>query len=457
MFYFRMVEKLWARLFCVAWSCAVFAAPRDVGGFLYIRGASPRVSMDELPSGAAESFRPLTGRIVPSLGKSTALSGEKTFSALLDDGRGRASTGRVFAKDVLFFDLQEDAEAFLERERQHHSWEPSPPLATPASSAGMQSHSGGSTGPSERPARESHVASAELLQSTSLSQAQAQLGGIQQKLRAALGADFVKRVKKDWRPSSEDRIHYLETLEKTLAPKERAFFALVSTAFAEDRQMARSDEKVEDPQGRARMLFTMKIIETRSTSGYARQFMDGEQLSKGDLERMWGVMTQERQFSSWNAGSPNFGNTINAMLGLSDEEQNARDRALAAYRDFSLSKVSFEGFEGQSDGATLMLNRKEVGKITRFMKRKLDYRRNNPRVIVPWTVESIMHNPRFKEGIHQVALRVSEFSIALPKLPGQNEYVRVRAEEIGHWPAYLRNVHSKRMEAARRSQGDWKK
>ncbi len=403
---------------------------------------------------------PLAGRILSTSGKKANAPLKEGYETTIDDGKGRASKAWVKGEDAVFFKLQAEAEEFLAREwralKDKVSSGSSDQEATSSPmSRGSTSHA---ASPSKTPAlakQELVAPASELARTASLQDAQSMLGDIQGKLKKELGSTFVGRVKKDWQPSAEDRVRYIEAIEKTLNPKERAFFALVSTAFAEDRQFMRGDEKPEDAQGRARMLFTMKIVESRAESAYARQFMDRERLREGSLGRMWGVMTQERQFSSWNAGSSNFGNTINAMLGLSDEEKKARDRALAAYRDFSLSKVSFEGFDGKSDGATLMLNRKEVVKIGRFMKRDLSFRKQNPRSIVPWTVESIMHNRRFKDGVHQVALRVSEFSIAVPKEQGQTDYVRVRSSEIGHWPAYLHNVHSKRMEDARRSQGEW--
>jgi hypothetical protein len=434
------------------------AATEDVAGFLVIRRPVTQLGVDgKDQSSATQDFSPEAGRILPSTGKVDPRSGPgDAYRTLLDNGRGEAASGWVGAGDSVFFKYQEEAEAFLADERRKQKATARTTLGVAQGSTSDKGH-GARASSISKSAKESQASAAtDLLPLSSLQVAKTELASIQGKLKKALGPAFIRRVKKDWEPSAEDREQYIEALEKSLEPKERAFFALVSTAFSEDRQMAPGDEKVEDPQGRARMLFTMKIVETRANSGFARQFMDRDQLKKGELERMWGVMTQERQFSSWNAGSSNFGNTINAMLGLSDEEQNARDRALAAYRDFSLSKVTFDGFEGKTDGATLMLNRKEVRRIDGFMKRPVTYRRKNPRSIVPWTVESIMHNPRFKAGIHQVALRVSEFSIALPKSATENDYVRVRAEDIGHWPAYLHNVHSRRMEDARKSQGAWK-
>jgi hypothetical protein len=439
-------------------ACLGHSAPEDVSGFLVIRRPPAQVGVEgKNSSTAAKEFIPEEGRILPSSGKAapSAAQGE-AYRTLLDNGRGEAASGWVSTSDSVFFKYQEEAEAFLAEERRKQKSSSRRTGGASSSPAKGGAHGSHATSNSKLEKESRARVESDLVPLETLQDAKSQLSSIQGKLKKALGPAFVRRVKKDWEPSSEDRQLYIEAIEKNLEPKERAFFALVSTAFAEDRQMASGDEKVEDPQGRARMLFTMKIVETRANSGFARQFMDRDQLKAGELERMWGVMTQERQFSSWNAGSSNFGNTINAMLGLSDEEQNARDRALAAYRDFSLSKVSFEGFEGKTDGATLMLNRKEVRRIDGFMKRPLTYRRKNPRSIVPWTVESIMHNPRFKSGIHQVALRVSEFSIALPKSATENDYVRVRAEDIGHWPAYLHNVHSRRMEDARKSQGAWR-
>ncbi len=455
-----MGNSFWARQLLTllgAVSCLVHSAPADVAGFLVIRRPVSLLGVEGRDQDtASKDFSPEEGRILPSAGKGGPRSGQgDAYRALLDNGRGEAAAGWVSASDSVFFKYQEEAEAFLADERRKQKLSPRSTVGAGQDPSKKKAHGSGSS-LSSQPGKEAKASEAsDLLPLSTLQVAKTELTSIQGKLKKALGPAFIRRVKKDWEPSAEDRELYIEALEKSLEPKERAFFALVSTAFSEDRQMAPGDEKVEDPRGRARMLFTMKIVETRANSGFARQFMDRDQLRKGELERMWGVVTQERQFSSWNAGSSNFGNTINAMLGLSDEEQNARDRALAAYRDFSLSKVSFDGFDGKTDGATLMLNRKEVRRINGFMKRPLSYRRKNPRSIVRWTVESIMHNPRFKTGIHQVALRVSEFSIALPKSATENEYVRVRAEDIGHWPAYLHNVHSRRMEDARKSQGAW--
>jgi hypothetical protein len=436
------------------------AAEKPIEGFLVLRDAGAEVRLEgETGDEAlkADAFRPAPGRILSARGASATAPLKGGYEALLDDGKGRAAKGWVSGAGAVFFELQSQAEEFLGRQRSESKTAPSAGAPAPQGAQAATGHAQGGTKVVATPptAAEPQAVATSLARAGSLLEAQGLLGGIQSKLKKELGSSFLGRVKKDWKPSGEDRTRYVEAIEKALTPKERAFFALVSTAFSEDRQFARGNERPEDAEGRARMLFTMKIVESRANSGYARQFMNRDLVKKGELDRMWGAITQDRQFSSWNAGSSNFGNTINAMLGLSNEEKNARDRALAAYRDFSLAQVSFEGFDGQNEGATLMLNRREVGKIQRFMKRDLGFRRQYPRSIVPWTVESIMHNQRFKPGVHQVALRVSQFSIALPKGDGVTDYVRVRSTEIGHWPAYLHNVHSKRMEDARRSQGEW--
>lgn len=286
-----------------------------------------------------------------------------------------------------------------------------------------------------------------------LAEAETLLVQIREKLKNQLGTTFVENMAKPgWVPDDADRIHYLKSITKALSPQERVFFTLVSTAFAEDRHNVVDPNDPEDLVGRANMLFTMKIIENRTKSPLAKQFMDEDFLNKNESDKIWGVVTTDRQFTSWNAGSDNLANTIRAALNAPNvppQDQIAIKRAMAAYRDYSSNEVMFEGFEHLGEGATLMLNRKEVEDL------RASY--NNPSEamkLVPWTVEAIMRRP-LEKGKHQVGLRVPSFSITIPKIEGSQERTKILSSQIGHWPVYIAKLEQNEMDAHRLNQGGW--
>lgn len=448
--------------------------PEPAGiGYVVIKNENPTFELSQYLSrkeGSQNQFKPPLGRVARTWSHKKATNDKgASYEVLLDNGRGKAAKGFVSERDVAFFKEQGQAEAFAEvildsskKQKSFNASRSSSRNSTSASGGGHGSKTSSnkettpSSAPSPRVGENTVSQGPPLRKITDLNDAQNYLGQIQSKLRAALGESFVNKAKPNWEPSRSDRIRYLEAIDKTLDPQEKAFFAMVSTSFAEDRMNTRNNQDPQDPQGRASMLLTMKTIENRTKSRFARQFMEDEFLEGESLEKIWGVVTADKQFSSWNEGSPNFGNTIRAMLGVGENEAAARNRALVAYLDFASGKVNFEGFEEGMEETTLMLNKEEVKGIRAYMKKDLDFRRANPYSIVSWTVESIMHNPRYRPGIHQVALRVPSFSIRVPKANSTEfEYVKVDPKEIGHWPVYLKNVATKNMEAARLSQGGW--
>jgi hypothetical protein len=441
-------------------------------GYVVIKNDNPVFELSQYLSraeGSQSQFKPPLGRVARTWSYKKATNDKGgSYEVLLDNGRGKAAKGFVNERDVAFFKEQSQAENFAEvildsskKQKSFNTSRTSSRISTSASGGAHGSKSSSnkeaaSTVPSQRVGESTVNNSSSLRKISDLNEAQNYLGQIQVKLKAALGESFVKKAKPNWQPSRSDRLRYLEAIDKVLDPQEKAFFAMVSTSFAEDRMNTRNSQDPHDPQGRASMLLTMKTIENRTKSRFARQFMEDEFMGKESLEKIWGVITANKQFSSWNEGSSNFGNTIRAMLGVGENEAAARNRALVAYLDFSSGKVNFEGFEEGMEESTLMLNREEVQDIHAYMKKDLDFRRSNPYSIVSWTVESIMHNPRYRPGIHQVALRVPSFSIRVPKANSSEfEYVKVDPKQIGHWPVYLKNVATKNMEAARLSQGGW--
>jgi|GEM_PF-2721932 len=428
-------------------------------GFIVVKSGNASFEVDKYESstmGPLSDWRLPFARVTPSYSKQTLSDSKSTYEVLLDNGRGRSSRGYVDEKDVAFFKDQVHAEVYAS------TLEPKQAgvqlfAKNPASSGSGHANSSVSssfvpaTVPTAQP-ESTHGASSNLKQIETFREAKDYLEQIQTKLKTELGTQFANKAKENWKPTTQDRIKYLEAIEKVLTPQERAFFTMTSTAFAEDRNSAKDPKNREDLEGRASMAFTMNIIENRADSKFSRQFMDDKYLDASDLEKVGGVVAADRQFSSWNAGSTNFGNTIRTMLGLGEEETVARDRALAAYRDYSSGDVHLMGFDADGDGATMMLNQGEVSGIRTYMRKDVPYRRKNPNTIVSWTVESIMHNGRYKAGVHQVALRIPKYSISVPKSEGSKELVKVVPENMGHWPVYLANVHSKNMETARMSQ-----
>lgn len=428
-------------------------SPSDRNGFVVVKSSDADFelpSYDSSTMGPLSDWKPPHGRVTPTYSNKDLSDATGSYKILLDNGKGRSSAGYVRKKDVAFFKDQGQAEIYASTLERPRSELANYLRSRPSQAGGHGSSVSGSTG--ETANAQAGTMKSPLKEISSVEEAQKYLGQIQAKLKDELGPQFVNKAKKGWRPSAQERAQYIEAIEQKLTPQERAFFTMTSTAFAEDRGSSRDKKDVNDPEARASMAFTMNIIESRADSKYARQFMDDKFQEAPELEKIFGVVTADRQFSSWNAGSQNFGNTIRSMLGVSDEEAVSRERALAAYRDYSTGKVHFLGFEEGADGATMMLNKEEVARIYGYMDKDEKYRRRYPHSIVSWTVESIMHNRRYKPGVHQVALRVPVYAISVPESEGSKEFVKVDPSKIGHWPVYLNNVHTEKMESARLSQ-----
>jgi hypothetical protein len=440
--------------------------------FLVVRSEAARFNVPDVgrkwTPDDKKMFQPPYGRVLR--GFELVKSGPNTgyWDVLIDNGQGESMGGYLDPKDVASFATQAEAEAFAEKLAggQAHL----EPVLSGARAAKQTQAASAST-----PTTSGHAASekvsvaappkAKLVPATSATSAEAKLGSIRNKLRAELGPAFLARLGKGYLPSSGDRLKLVAACEKVLSADERAAFALVATAWAEERASVADDrcnelgasspkELVErcreDLVGRANMLFSMKIIDNRAEPRKShRQFTDKDFWDKSKTERVWGVVTKDRAFSSWNAGSKNFGNMLAMLLGEGDHlktsEHVAYDRAVRAYRDFSSGRAVFQGFAVGDKLASHMLNPSEVQKIRETMKQRKAGETPTSRM-VSWSIEDAMGD--FKSGVHEVGVRVPNFSITLPE-------GKVLAKDIGHWPVYLTNVDRDDMESVRMKQGGW--
>jgi hypothetical protein len=444
-------------------------ARADEMRFLVVRSEGAHYNLPEVGRkwSAADKkiFQPPYGRVLRGFELVKSGPNAGYWDVLIDNGQGASMGGYLDPKDVASFATQAEAEAFAEKLAggQAHL-EPVLSDARDVKNSTSMGHGAPAKAPVDKVSAVAPSVS-KLAPSTSASSAEAKLKSIQTKLRAELGPAFLGRLGKGYLPSAADRLKLVSAAEKVLSPDERAAFALVATAWAEERSSV-SDARCntlhdsspkdlvarcrEDLVGRANMLFSMKIIDNRADPRKShRQFTDKDFWDKSKLERVWGVVTKDRAFSSWNAGSKNFGNMLSMLLGESEHaqisEHVAYDRAVRAYRDFSSGRAVFQGFAAGDKLATHMLNLGEVKKIRETMKQHKAGETPDKR-IVSWSIEdAIVDN---KSGVQEVGVRVPSFSVSLPE-------GKVPSKDIGHWPVYLTNVDRKDMESLRMRQGGW--
>jgi hypothetical protein len=443
-------------------------ASADSEKFLVVRAQKARYKGPDIPGlgwtkEEAEAFRPPFGRVLRGFEKNSEANGTAYWDILIDNGEGLSTGGRVDAQDVAVFETQGEAEDFARKlaGRASHL-EPVLERVRVEDGGDPDYHSGRIPPKSTTPAEPENFAPSRpvVTKVQNAQEADALFADIRKKLRAQLGSSFLSKLQRGYAPTAADRVKFIAAAEAALTPSERAAFAMIATSWAEERASvsdpqcqglskdspATLKEKCrEDLAGRANMLFTMKIIDNRAeTRKSNRQYTSRDYWDKSKLERIWGVATKDRAFSSWNAGSRNAGNMMAMMLGEGDDQSESErislDRAIRAYRDFSSGKAIFQGFEYQNKLATHMLNPSEVKAIRAKMNAGSKGR------IVSWSIEDAMGD--HKSGTHEVGIRVPSFSITLPE-------GKVPVSDVGHWPVYLDNVNRKDMERVRMTQGGW--
>ncbi len=445
--------------------------------------------------GDHEAFRPPFGRVLRGFEKYTQGRYAGTWDVLVDNGQGMGTGGYLSEKDVSVFVTQEEAEAFalkLDQESAHLE----PVLAdiggetrlshvhraqtAPSAGSGASGAEANHTAPKAIPynptssSAESTPKASQtgLPREKSAKKAKKKFLSIRSRMQAELGSSFLSKLTKSFEPSAADRRKFIAAAEKVLDPGERAMFGLIATAWAEERASfsnpacgaltSRSSPELiekcrEDSGGRANMLFTMKIIDNRAEPLLAhRQFTHRDYWHKGKLERVWGVITKDRAFSSWNAESRNAGNMMAVLMGRADHmdlsEHVSLERALRAYRDYSSGGATFQGFSNAGHYATLMINRQEVTDIRAVMKRR-QAGLEDDRPIVSWSIERGMK--RLGPGVHEVGVRVPGFSISVPPREGAHGPLKITHEEMGHGPDCPETVDKAKMESVRKRQGGW--
>ena len=305
---------------------------------------------------------------------------------------------------------------------------------------------------------------------------QAAFRNIQNKFRARLEAKGLKFPLLNAGKAEREKVFQVL---KTFSWKEQAMISMIGTSWAESREKkyAGDARDPQDPQAKANKVYTMHTLKMRAEDTDNDYLIEARYREHGTLARVTGAVAKKYTFSSWNAGSPNFANMLNALtgpyktasgasvneLGLFDKV--ALESTVNAYHDYVRGMTQQNGFSGPNgERAHHMLNRHEMkdpaSKVSWSLERKMrDFkaRVNAERAKGPANFERFKKSDYFRYG-HNVAVRVKDFSIVVPD--ENRKMHKVSAAGMNHWPAYTTMMDAggesmSNFNAAKRGQGAW--
>ncbi len=262
----------------------------------------------------------------------------------------------------------------------------------------------------------------ELMKTRSYKDAQMKFFDLQYRFKRAMAAKGLIIPLKDATPGLREAV--FEVMNK-FNPQEQAMLAMVGTSWAESRESSGNRRDSHDPIDKANKIFTMHMLKMRSEDTKKKYLIAKSYRDKGTALGVVGAVAPEGAFSSWNSGSLNFKNMVNALGGSVQAGSRVSLQATVnAYHDYSNLDVQLNGFSGpQGEPAHHMMNRTEI---------------RNPAGTVSWSIEHVMgktYKPKELEQAIDVGVRVKGFSISVRDKNAK--LIKVSSRDIDHWPVYM--------------------